>query len=640
MDEITWRDRARYAFDSFMARGTPALILGLFAASLLVIVVVSLAVLATGAAAERNLDFPALLWRGLMRTLDPGTMGGDEGSPAFLAGMLAVTLGGIFVISTLIGIINAGLQDRLAELRKGRSRVIEHGHIVILGWSAQIHTVIAELVEANRNRGGLTVVVLAARDKVEMEDEIRDRVGSPRRTKVVCRSGSPLDADDLPIVSVRTARAIVVLAPEVDDPDADVIKTLLAITKHPSRRTGRYHIVAEIRERTNMAVAHMVARDEVELIASEDVTSRIIAQTCRQAGLSVVYSELLDFAGHEIYFVLRPGLLGRTFGQALTAFPNATLIGLAPAEGPPILNPPSDRTIEPEDRLIVIAEDDTGILGAAERIHGVVGAAPEVAIDESRILEPVARPEPPERTLLLGWNHRAPTVIRELDQYAPPGSEVVVVADAPDAEQAAFGLGGAVRNQRVRFLSGNSSSRATLESLQLATFDHVVVLCYSDALDVERADARTLVTLLHLRDLVAQIDRRITIVSEMLDLRDRSLAEVARADDFIVSEQLISLMIAQVAENRQLNAVFHRLLDPAGVEIYLRPVGDYVALDRPVAFETLVEAARRRGETAFGYRIAAEADDRAAGYGVRLNPPKGVPTTFAPTDRIVVLAEG
>ena len=35
-------------------------------------------------------------------------------------GMLAVTFGGIFIISALIGILNTGLQEKLADLRKGR----------------------------------------------------------------------------------------------------------------------------------------------------------------------------------------------------------------------------------------------------------------------------------------------------------------------------------------------------------------------------------------------------------------------------------------------------------------------------------------------------------------------------------------
>ena len=189
-----------------------------------------------------------LLWNSLMRTLDPGTMGGDTGPFGFLLGMLAVTLGGIFIISALIGIINTGLEGKLAELRKGRSRVIETGHTVILGWSQQIFTIVSELVAANANQARSSIVILADHDKVEMEDEIRDRLPQTGRTTVVCRSGNPIDIDDLEIARLETSRAIIILSPETDDPDADVIKTMLAITNNPRRRPEPYHIVAELRD--------------------------------------------------------------------------------------------------------------------------------------------------------------------------------------------------------------------------------------------------------------------------------------------------------------------------------------------------------------------------------------------------------
>ena len=195
-----------------------------------------------------------------------------------------------------------------------------------------------------------------------------------------------------------------------------------------------------------------------------------------------------------------------------------------------------------------------------------------------------------------------------------------------------------LKAQRINLRAGDSTDRATLDSLGVESFDHIIVLCY-DSLDRSRADARTLITLLHLRDIAARLDRDFSIVSEMLDLRDRALAEVARADDFIVSDRLISLMIAQVAESKHLNAVFGDLLDPEGSEIYLKPAGDYVALGEAVPFLAVIEAARRRGEVAFGYRTAAVAEDAASGYGVSVNPPKAAPVTFAAADRIVVLAE-
>src|SRR5215204_3226365 len=93
---------------------------------------------------------------------------------------------------------------------------------------------------------------------------------------------------------------------ENEDPDSQVIKTLLAITNSPKRRAEPYHIVAEIRERKNLEVARLVGGTEAQLIEAGDTISRVIVQTCRQTGLSVVYTALLDYGGDEIYFKEEP----------------------------------------------------------------------------------------------------------------------------------------------------------------------------------------------------------------------------------------------------------------------------------------------------------------------------------------------
>ena len=152
------------------------------------------------------------------------------------------------------------------------------------------------------------------------------------------------------------------------------------------------------------------------------------------------------------------------------------------------------------------------------------------------------------------------------------------------------------------------------------------MLC-SDELDVQRSDARTLVTLLHLRDIADRTQAEFSIVSELLDDRNRELAEVARVDDMIVSDRLISLMLAQISENRYLKDVFADLFAAEGSEVYLKPLSDYVDGGGEVSFATLSEAALRRGEVAIGYRVRAEAGESAKAYGIRVNPPS--PASFA-----------
>ena len=125
----------------------------------------------------------------------------------------------------------------------------------------------------------------------------------------------------------------------------------------------------------------------------------------------------------------------------------------------------------------------------------------------------------------------------------------------------------------------------------------------------------------------------------MIDDRNRELAEVTQADDFIVSDQLISLMLSQVSENKRLTDVFDELFSASGAEIYLRPAELYIAEGADTDFYTVLEAARRRGETAIGYRIDEHARSSEHFYGVTVNPTKSQSRVFAPGDKIIVLAE-
>ncbi|HSN76194.1 MAG TPA: potassium transporter TrkA, partial [Anaerolineae bacterium] len=448
--------------------------------------------------------------------------------------------------------------------------------------------------------------------------------------RVVCRSGDPISMLDVEKVSPQTSRTILILAPFKPNPDADVIKTLLAITNSPKRRSEPYHIVAELTDPKNLDIARIVGKDETELILVGDIVARIIAQTCRLSGLSVVYTELLDFAGDEIYFKQEPSLTGMAFGQALLAYENSCVIGLARSGGQVLLNPPMETRIESSDQIIAISEDDDTI-----RLSGLT----TYGIDEATICHrPATLPEP-ERTLLLGWNHQAINVVRELDYYVAPGSELVVVANTPLAAESLDPLRSTLKHLAISSQTGDTTDRLTLEGLSVQTYDHIIVLSYSDELEAQEADALTLMCLLQLRDISQRNAYDLSIVSEMLDLRNRELAEITQADDFIVSDALVSLMLAQVAENKQLNAVFTDLFDPEGSEVYLKPAADYVQLGVPVNFYTVVEAARQRNEVAIGYREKAKANRAEQQYGVTLNPPKSRQITFDAKDRIVVLAE-
>ena len=632
------RERIRYAFDNTMAKGTLALIAWLAVLSIGVILLATMVAVGLRIRpghSDEDLTAGEVAWMSLMRTLDPGTMGGDSGW-AFRATMLLVTLGGIFIVGTLIGVLTTGIQGTIERLRKGRSFVMEQRHTLILGWSSKIHTIISELTIANENQRRPRIVVLADKDKVEMEDEIRDKTPNLRNTKVICRRGNPNDMTDLYIANPHESKSIIILSPESDaaghaaaGADSPTIKTILAITNNPDRRASPYHIVAEMKEKKNLDVAKMVGKDEVELILSDDLTARIMVQTCRQSGLSGVYLELMDFDGAEIYFNEEPLLIGKTFGESLASYVDSSVIGLQMADGTVKVNPAMNTAISKGDKVIAITEDDDTLI-----ISKQTGSVDESAIRTSQ------RPPPkPERVLLLGWNHRAQTIIRELDTYVPAGSLVKVVANVKLAQDQVVAFGKELENLAFEFQTADTTSRTVLDRLGVNHYEHIILLCYENQMDDQEADAQTLITLLHLRDIADHSGAQLNIVSEMLDMRNRELAEVTKADDFIVGDKLISLLMSQVSENKYLMRVFDDLFDADGSEIYLKPVRDFVETGKPVDFYTVLESARRRDEVAIGYRINALARDVSKAYGVKVNPVKAQMVTFAPEDKIIVIAE-
>ncbi|MDQ6794393.1 MAG: potassium transporter TrkA, partial [Chloroflexota bacterium] len=524
------RNKIEYRLDGLMSRGPGVLVVGLFGATLVVVLIISAVIMFVGWGAESGFGPLDVIWRAFLTTLDPGTVAnflGGSASAGFLVAMLVATLFGIFGTSILIGILVTAIQARLDQLRKGHSTVLELGHTVILGWSPQILTILSELVLANANQRRSSIVVLAPRDKVEMEDDIRARVGATGHTKVVCRTGSPIDMTDLARVGIETAKSVIILPPDVEDPDADIIKTILAITNGPGRRPEPYHIVAGLSDRDSLAVARIVGRDEAQLVLVGDLIARIVAQTCRQSGLSVVYQELLDFEGDEIYDAEPPAsLVGRPFRESLFAYDDSTVIGLLHADGVAQLNPPMEALVAPGDRLLAISADDDTV------VPKPVSFDPST---ETQLVPPQRPRRAPERTLVLGWNRGGPSIAKELDAYVAPGSRIVVAATPSDLASAPMTSERLV-NTTVETRPVDPTKRETLVRLCAEGFDHVIVLC-SDLLDPQRADARTLVTLINLRDILVGAGYSFSITSEMLDLRNRALAEIARADDLIVSDR-------------------------------------------------------------------------------------------------------
>ncbi|CAM5625666.1 Lipoprotein OS=Streptomyces aurantiogriseus OX=66870 GN=GCM10010251_26230 PE=4 SV=1 [Streptomyces aurantiogriseus] len=435
----------------------------------------------------------------------------------------------------------------------------------------------------------------------------------------------------LSLTSPATAGVVLLLPHDEPDADAEVVKTLLALRAALAGGGTRPPIVAAVRDDRYRLAACLAAGPGGVVLESDTVTARLIVQAARRPGLSLVHQELLDFAGDEFYLITEPTLADRPFGDAMLSYPTSSVVGMMRG-GTPLLNPPPQTPMAPDDLLIVISrDDDTAWLEDCAEL-----------VEKAAMASGPATPARPERVLLLGWNRRAPLIVDQLRRRAQPGSAVDVVANGDEVtvRQVSEADAHSGTDLTVTLHHGDVTRPETLRRLDVHSYDSVIVLGQDPAPEQppDDPDNRTLVTLLLLRQLEEATGRELPVVTELIDDRNRALAPIGPGADVIISGKLIGLLMAQISQNRHLAAVFEELFSADGTGVRLRPATDYVLPGRETSFATVVAAARHRGECAIGYRSHDDAST-SPGYGVRINPPKAERRRWSVEDEVVVVGK-
>lgn len=604
-------DYLRYWFDRVMSKGPIAMSVLLLAVTAIVVAIVGVA--ASFAVEDKNVF--ELLWSSLLHTLDPGTLGDDGTDNAtYVSLMFLATLCGLCLTSVLISIISTGVENKLRELRKGTSVVQEQEHTVIVGFDENVYTLLGELILANENKKKACIVVLGHQPKEEMEDAIAAHLPDTKTTTIICRSGKLHDIYAIGLCSIETSRAVIV---NVHD-DAETVKVMLALANYLKDKTLLHpdlSLVAYLQNSTCREGAAVAAGERAKVICIQDTIARIIANTCRQHGLSEVLTELFNFSGQEMYAEAVPALTGKTFHEALMSFSNATAVGICNADGAH-LNPPMDTVIGEGDRIVIIEEDD-GIYhhhptaAVDEHLLSAVGAVAAVADD---------------RLVVLGSNDKLPIILAEYNKYVAPHTRVIVV----DNELSQSGLGN-YSNLEIT-VCGEPITRDLL--LQFVEQGHNnLLLLNDDSIEAEASDSQTLLRLILLRDIADKTGHHISITTEMYNTDNQRLAKQARVDDFVISTDFISLLMAQIAEEPSLKPLIDDLLDEDGSELYLKPAADYAPPGVAVDGYVLTESAARKGEIYMGYRRGDSEHETV------LNPLKTDAVTLAEGDMIVVISE-
>ncbi|MBO6301226.1 MAG: hypothetical protein J6N15_02185 [Ruminiclostridium sp.] len=616
------KNKFRYWFDNQMAMGTPALIKLFTIVTVVVVLIVGLLVCIAG----------YNLWQGIFisitHLMDPGTVGGDDPDDfIYVAGMLLVTFFGIFLTSTLTGIICNAIDEKVADLRRGKSPVVEKGHVIVLGTADGIYTIISELIEANSNHKREALVIMDDKEpKDEMDDKINARFPDKKTTQIICRSGSITSATDLEVCGFDTCMSVIINA----DSDAETLKSILVVVNLLKKYENKdAYITAVIRNEQNKEAAELAGEGYVEVLSYEDVMCRIVAHTGRYTGLSLVYTDLFDMDGSEFYIEEHPDSEGKTIAELNRYFPESIAAGFVTAEGEILLNPEPDRKAAKGDRIILFAEDD-----------GVSKMDPAPApIREDIIVKEYVK-EPPAKTnmLILGYSAKLKRILLEEDNYIAPGSTMTLALPPEQSEHIAEFDDIKFRNITLRIEECNIYDRNVLEKFLVPEMRVLVMAEEEEGLDdeiAEQRDSKILMILLHLRYLSETKHLRLNVTCEMLRVEDQEVAQYANVNDFIVSKNLTSLIVTQICQQRELKQIFEELLREEGSEVYVRPAKNYIVPGSKTDIYTACEAAARQREVLIGYRLT---DPETGEMEMITNPPKSREITFGEKDCLVVIS--
>ena len=535
--------------------------------------------------------------------------------------IVTVCAGGT-ITGFIVGLINAAL----TEIKKGRSPIIASNHTLILGWSNRIFPILKELEEAGLNqRRKPTVVIFANKTREWMEQQIKNNAGSLKRLDVVTRMGDLNSLSELKRTNLGSSKSIIILD-EASGSDAGAVNTVFAVKALSTNPTQK--LIVEIDDKN---VAHSLAtatKGQVVPVRSHDIIARVTAQASRQPGLAAVILDLLDFGGDEIYFQGVPALAGKTYKEALVSFNDASIIGLAHADGTVELNPKGTTKLKADDKVIAVAEDD----------DKVVYTGPTDLVAKSK---PVASKIParkPEHMLVIGWSAMGRTILSELAPFMVKGSTVHIIAKKDyvkksETENLNFGA----LKTTFAYTSGDINDMTVAASAK--HYDQILVLGYRKGVTIADGDALTMLSMLQLNQLFEQDGNGVEptrLVAEIMDSSKAEIARVAAVDDLVVSDNLAALLMTQISENVALAPVFADLFDAEGASINVKPIEYFAKLGTSISFGELVAAAAAHGDSAIGIRIAANST-KDGSTGVELNPSKH--QTFKPVagDGLVVI---
>jgi len=582
------------------------------------------------------------IWAVWLQMTDPGNMSQDSNMSMWIkVSSIIAGIFGVIILSMLIAFITTTLEKVFYNFRKGLGPVIEKEHTLILGWNERVVDIIRELIIANESERKASVVILSLEDKEKMDDLIAKRLPNTKTTRIVTTTGDYANINELKRVNISEARSVILLANcsessiEDDKLKSDIlsVKAIMAIISCQNGK-NKLPIIAEVFSEEKRELISYFKDENIITLDSWNIMGKLLVQTSLTSGLEIVYNEIFSFDGCEIYFY-EANWNGVSFGKLPFHFVDGIPLGLYNKNDGIRLRPSEDYKLTSEDQVIILAEDDSTINFKSSPILKPID-----------IILPNKRKEPESKTILiLGWHSVGEIFISESADYLPEGTKVDIIFNKPskDLISKVEEMKSLYTHFEITLTNLDPLKLKNLNQIKPFEYNNIIILSQNTTdLNPDKIDSDTLIILILLRNIKQEgnIEVKTNIITQVLNSENQEMITQTDVDDFIISNKLITMILAQLSENILIKELYDDLFSEDGSEIYVKSADLYFSeFPQTVRFGDLIGLAAKRDEICLGIRIESMSKDANSNFGIRLNLPKEEKVLISEDDFLVVLSE-
>lgn len=166
----------------------------------------------------------------------------------------------------------------------------------------------------------------------------------------------------------------------------------------------------------------------------------------------------------------------------------------------------------------------------------------------------------------------------------------------------------------------------------LQGISHIIILADTE-LEQDAADMKIINALIRLKDIRERCGLCFTITAEMNREDNRALVANDTITDFIVSSDMSSMVLTQVAVTSQLKDAFSELLSNDGNEFSLLPAGSVDVVGKNMTIKELRRRLLQNNSLLLGYI------DNTVTNTIYLNPDVDLVPTLTEKDKLIVICE-